>query len=102
MNDVIRKFNKLTESEFTALSGTEKFSNMISNKFVTNNVDVLDWLFDNTIGQYCVVKDMGNQWIVYFESHDDVARVLQQFDSPEKEDAPAIHTINIADEFKNT
>lgn len=102
MNDVIRKFNKLTESEFTALAGTEKFSNMISNKFVTNNVDVLDWLFDNTIGQYCVVKDMGNQWILYFESKDDIQRVLMHFNTPEQQDAPAIHTINIADEFKNT
>ena len=45
---------------------------------------------------------MGNQWIMYFDSNDDVARVLQEFDSPHIEDAPAIHTINIADEFKNT
>tara|TARA_B100001996_G_scaffold298666_1_gene239046 strand:- start:923 stop:1231 length:309 start_codon:yes stop_codon:yes gene_type:complete len=102
MSDIIRKFNKLTETEFMALAGSDKFANMISNKFVTNNVDVLEWLFDNTIGQYCVVKDMGNQWIMYFESQDDIQRVLMQFNTPHNEDAPAIHTINIADEFKNT
>ena len=45
---------------------------------------------------------MGNQWILYFESKDDIQRVLMHFNTPEQEDAPAIHTINIADEFKNT
>ena len=99
---IIRRFNKLTESEFTALAGSEKFANMLSNKFITTDFAVCDWLYDNAIGQYCVIKDMGNQWIIYFESHDDIQRVLMQLDSPEKEDAPAIHTINIADEFKNT
>jgi len=98
----IRRFNKLTEAEFTALSGTDKFATMISNKFVTDNFDVCEWLFDNSIGQYCVLKDAGPQWIIYFESIDDVQRVLTTFDTPHIEDAPAIHTINIADEFKNT
>ena len=99
---MIRRFNKLTEAEFTALSGTDKFATMISNKFVTNDFEVCEWLFENTVGQYCVLKDMGNQWIIYFESHDDVQRVLQEFDTPHLEEAPAVHTINIADEFKNT
>lgn len=98
----IRRFNKLTESEFTALAGTEKFATMLSNKFLTTDFAVCDWLYDNSIGQYCVIKDMGNQWIIYFESPDDIQRVLTTFDTPHKEDAPAIHTINIADEFKNT
>ena len=99
---MIRRFNKLTEAEFTALTGTEKFANMLSNKFLTDDFNVCEWLYDNAIGQYCVLKDMGEQWIIYFESGDDVARVLQAFDTPHKQDAPAIHTINIADEFKNT
>jgi hypothetical protein len=98
---MIKRFNKLTEAEFTALSGTDKFANMISNKFVTDDFQVCDWLFENSIGQYCALKD-GPQWIIYFESIDDVQRVLTTFDTPHKEDAPAIHTINIADEFKNT
>ena len=29
---MFKRFNKLTESEFTALAGTDKFANMISNK----------------------------------------------------------------------
>ena len=29
---MIRRFNKITEAEFTALSGTDKFANMVSNK----------------------------------------------------------------------
>jgi hypothetical protein len=99
---MIRRFNKITEAEFTALAGTEKFANMLSNKFLTDDFNVCEWLYDNAIGQYCVLKDMGEQWIIYFDSTDDVARVLQAFDTPHKQDAPAIHTINIADEFKNT
>mgnify|MGYP003319143141 CR=1 FL=1 len=67
---MIRRFNKLTEAEFTALSGTDKFANMISNKFVTDDFEVCDWLFENSIGQYCALKD-GPQWIIYFESIDD-------------------------------
>ena len=55
---IIRRFNKLTESEFTALAGSEKFANMLSNKFITTDFAVCDWLYDNAIGQYCVIKDM--------------------------------------------
>lgn len=98
----IKRFNKLTEAEFTALTGTEKFATMLSNKFITDDWEVCEWLYDNAIGQYCVLKDMGEQWILYFESKDDVARVLQAFDTPQQPPAPAIHKINIADEFKNT
>ena len=37
---MFKRFNKLTESEFTALAGTDKFANMISNKFVTDDFDI--------------------------------------------------------------
>lgn len=97
---MIRRFNKITEAEFTSLSGTEKFATMLSNKFVTDDWEVCEWLYDNAIGQYCVLKDAGPQWILYFESSDDVQRTLMEFDSPRIEQAPAIHTINIADDFK--
>jgi|TARA_B110000858_G_C17796335_1_gene472611 hypothetical protein len=99
---VIKRFNKLTEAEFTGLTGTDKFATMLSNKFVTDDSLVVEWLTNNAIGQYCVLKDMGEQWILYFESRDDVARVLQAFDTPQVAPAPAIDRINIADEFKNT
>ena len=46
---MIRRFNKLTESEFSSLAGTEKFATMLSNKFVTNDFAVCDWLYDNAI-----------------------------------------------------
>ena len=73
---MFKRFNKLTESEFTALAGTDKFAHMISNKFVTDDFDICEWLYDNALGQYCVIKDMGNQWIIYFESQEDIARIL--------------------------
>lgn len=96
---IIKRFNKLTEAEFTALSGTDKFANMVSNKFVTDDFAVCDWLYENSIGQYCALKD-GPQWILYIESTDDVQRVLIQFDSPQVPTAPAIERINIADDFQ--
>ena len=97
---MIRRFNKITEAEFTALTGTEKFANMLSNKFMTDDWEVCEWLYDNAIGQYCVLKDMGEQWIIYFESTDDVQRVLMQFDSPQVPTAPALVRINIAYDFQ--
>ena len=97
---MIRRFNKITEAEFTSLAGTEKFANMLSNKFMTDDWEVCEWLYDNAIGQYCVLKEMGEQWIIYFESTDDVQRVLMQFDSPQVPTAPAIQRINIADDFQ--
>ena len=96
---MFKRFNKLTESEFTALAGTDKFANMISNKFVTDDFDICEWLYDNALGQYCVIKDMGNQWIIYFESQEDIARIHAHLDTPLTE-APPVNTINIQEEFK--
>ena len=96
---MFKRFNKLTESEFTALSGTDKFANMISNKFVTDDFNICEWLYDNALGQYCVIKDMGNQWIIYFESKEDIARIHAHLSTPLTE-APPVNTINIQEEFK--
>ena len=98
---MFKRFNKLTESEFTALAGTDKFANMISNKFVTDDFNICEWLYDNSLGQYCVIKDMGNQWIIYFESKEDIALLYANF-TPKDPDAPSINKINIVDDFKNT
>ena len=46
---MIRRFNKITEAEFTALSGTEKFANMIQSivankqfiKLFYSSIDIL-------------------------------------------------------------
>ena len=96
---MVKRFNKLTESEFTALAGTDKFANMISNKFVTDDFNICEWLYDNALGQYCVIKDMGNQWIIYFESKEDIARIHAHLSTPLTE-APPVNTINIQEEFK--
>ena len=98
---MFKRFNKLTESEFTALAGTDKFANMISNKFVTDDFNICEWLYDNSLGQYCVIKDMGNQWIIYFESKEDIALLYANF-NPKDPDAPSINKINIVDDFENT
>ncbi len=95
---MFKRYNKLTEAEFTALSGTDKFANMISNKFVTDDFEICEWLYDNSLGQYCVIKD-GPQWIIYFESKEDVARIFAHLDTPIAE-APPVSTINIQQEFK--
>ena len=96
---MFKRFNKLTESEFTASAGTDKFANMISNKFVTDDFNICEWLYDNALGQYCVIKDMGNQWIIYFESKEDIARIHAHLSTPLTE-APPVNTINIQEEFK--
>ena len=36
------------------MAGTDKFAHMISNKFVTDDFDICEWLYDNALGQYCV------------------------------------------------
>ena len=72
---------------------------MISNKFVTDDFDICELLYDNALGQYCVIKDMGNQWIIYLESQEDIARIYTHLDTPLTE-APPVNTINIQEEFK--
>ena len=72
---------------------------MISNKFVTDDFNICEWLYDNALGQYCVIKDMGNQWIIYFESKEDIARIHAHISTPLTE-APPVNTINIQEEFK--
>ena len=46
---VIKRFNKLTEAEFTGLTGTDKFATMLSNKFVTD---------DSLVGSYILNQEM--------------------------------------------
>ena len=55
---MFKRFNKLTESEFTALAGTDKFAHMISNKFVTDDFDICEWLYDNALGQYWTMDNL--------------------------------------------
>lgn len=100
MEQVIKRYNRLTQDEFLLLKGTEKLAVMISNKFKTRDFDVVEWLDDNSMGQFCVIKqDLDKSWLIYFESSEDIAMVLQNF-TPKEPDAPAIHNINIVDEFK--
>ena len=44
---------------------------------------------------------MGNQWIIYFESKEDIALLYANF-TPKDPDAPSINKINIVDDFENT
>ena len=100
MEQVIKRYNRLTQDEFLLLKGTEKLAVMISNKFKTHDFDVVEWLDDNSMGQFCVIKqDLDKSWLIYFESSEDIAMVLQNF-TPKEPDAPSIHSINIVDEFK--
>tara|TARA_B100000927_G_C16364343_1_gene428825 strand:+ start:568 stop:864 length:297 start_codon:yes stop_codon:yes gene_type:complete len=97
---MITRYNKLTQDEFLLLKGTEKIANMIGNKFKTHDFDVVEFLEQNSMGQFCVIKqELDKSWLIYFESSEDIAMVLQNF-TPKQPDAPAVHNINIVDEFK--
>jgi hypothetical protein len=93
------RYNRLTESEFMLLKGTDKMSRMLSNKFKTRNFDVVEWLEENSIAQYCVIKqDMDKSWLIYFDALEDAHLVMSNF-APEEPEAPEIRKINIVDEF---
>lgn len=97
---MITRYNKLTQDEFLLLKGTEKIANMIGNKFKTHDFDVVEFLEQNSMAQFCVIKqEVDKSWLIYFESSEDIAMVLQNF-TPKQPDAPAVHNINIVDEFK--
>ena len=52
------------------------------------------------LGLYRNIKqEVDKSWLIYFESSEDIAMVLQNF-TPKQPDAPAVHNINIVDEFK--
>jgi len=94
------RYNRLTESEFMMLQGTEKLATMLSNKFKTRNFDVIEFLEENSMAQYCVIKqELDSSWLIYFESLEDAHLVISNF-APKDPDAPEIHKINIVDEFK--
>jgi hypothetical protein len=96
---MIERYNRLTESEFLLLKGTEKMSTMISNKFFTADFDVIEYLEDNSLGQFCVIKnDVKGGWIIYFETLEDVQLAMANL-TPKEPDAAPIHKINIVDEF---
>lgn len=96
---MIERYNRLTESEFLLLKGTEKMSTMISNKFFTTDFDVVEYLEDNSLGQFCVIKnDVKGGWIIYFETIEDVQLAMANL-TPKEPDAEPIHRINIVDEF---
>ena len=92
-----KKFNRLTADEFMLLQGTEKMSQMISNKWYCDD-DVLDLLDQASIGQWCAIKHHEG-YIVYFESMEDV-RLVNQYLQPKEPDMPKVHSINIVDEFR--
>lgn len=94
---VFKKFNKLTSDEFMLLQGTEKMSNMISNKWFATE-EVIDVLEENAVGQWCAIPHLDG-WIVYFESPHDIM-IVKAYLEPNQTPAPAIHSINIADEYK--
>ena len=100
MEQVIKRYNRLTQDEFLLLKGTEKLAVMISNKFKTYDFDVVEWLDENSMGQFCVIQQkLDKSWLIYFESSEDIAMVLHNF-TPKQPKAPGIHKINIVDEFK--
>lgn len=97
---MIERYNRLTESEFLLLKGTDKMAQMISNKFFTRNFDVIEYLEGNSLGQFCVIKDDLKQgWLIYVESLEDIQLVVANL-TPKDPDAAPIHKINIVDEFK--
>ena len=98
--NIMKRFNRLTQDEFMLLKGTEKLAVMISNKFKTYNFDVVEWLEENSVGQFCVIKqDLDKSWLIYFERSEDIALVYANF-TPKEPEAPPVHKINIVDEFE--
>ena len=99
---MISRFNRLTQDEFLLLKGTDKIANMIGNKFKTYDFDVVEFLEENSMGQFCVIKqDMDKSRLIYFESTEDIAMVLRNY-TPKEPEAPSINKINIVDDFENT
>ena len=92
----LKKFNRLTEDEFVLLKGTEKMVNMITNKYYTETYELIEWLDDNAIGNFCVVKHLKG-WILYLEMLEDMLNA-RQLCEPKTKDAPPIHSINIVNE----
>lgn len=98
--NIMKRFNRLTQDEFLLLKGTEKLATMISNKFKTYDFDVVEWLEENSLGQFCVVRqDLDKSWLIYFEHQEDIALVYSNF-TPKEPEAPPVHKINIVDEFE--
>jgi hypothetical protein len=95
---MISRYNKLTETEFILLKGTDKIATMLSNKFVVTDYDVVHYLEQHAMGQFCVVvNERSKSWIIYFEQLSDVLYAEQYF-APKQQEAPPIHTINIVNE----
>lgn len=91
----LKKFNRLTESEFVLLKGTDKMVNMITNKYYTEDYSIIEWLDEHSIGSFCIVKHQEG-WILYMEMPEDVNNI-RQYCQPEVIEAPAVHSINITD-----
>ena len=76
---MITRYNKLTQDEFLLLKGTEKIANMIGNKFKTHDFDVVEFLEQNSMGQFCVIKqELDKSWLIYFESSEDLEALFRQ------------------------
>ena len=93
-----KKLNKLTHDEFILMQGSEKVTQMIGNKYYTDNSDVIDFLEECAIGQWCPIK-YEKGFIIYFESIED-ATLVSQYLEPNSTSAPLVHSINIAHEYK--
>ena len=93
-----KRFNKLTQDEFILMQGSEKITQMIGNKYYTDDTDVIDFLEEHAIGQWCPIKHRKG-FIIYFESTEDVT-IVRQYLEPNSIGAPPVHSINIAHEYK--
>ena len=86
--NIMKRFNRLTQDESLLLKGTEKLATMISNKFKTYDFDVVEWLEENLLGQFCVVRqDLDKSWLIYFEHQEDIALVYSNFTPNERQSA---------------
>ena len=93
----IKRFNKLTQDEFLLMQGTEKLTQMISNKFYTEDSSVLDFIEESALWQWCAIRH-GQGFILYFENLEDANRAIQYSLEPNTPSEPPIHSINIVHE----
>jgi len=92
-----RRFNRLTEDEIVLLKGTEKLASMLSNKFYTDDPDVVRHLEQSAICQWCCIVH-GEGYILYFESLEDAHLANQYSNGSDTVSQPPIHSINIVHE----
>ena len=84
------------------ISSTEKLATMISNKFKTYDFDVVEWLEENPLGQFCVVRQDLDNWLIYFEHRGRYCIGVSKLYTELLQRHQQINKINIVDEFDNT